>query len=153
MKSWGIFLAGFAAGLGTAVLIIMIWFAVRLYSRLGYFGRADSGRTGRNAAMTTTKPQGDPAVGALLASARATYKVPAMGAAIVGPNGVTRLAVDGVRKAGAPAEVTPGDFWHLGSDTKAMTAAMIAALVEQGKLSWDTRLGRIFPKLALPVAV
>jgi CubicO group peptidase (beta-lactamase class C family) len=44
--------------------------------------------------------------------------------------------------------VTGGDRWHIGSCTKAMTATLIAALVEDGTLSWDTTIGDAFPGLA-----
>jgi len=33
--------------------------------------------------------------------------------------------------------VEPEDIWHIGSDTKAMTATLVARLAEQGRLSWD----------------
>ena len=55
----------------------------------------------------------------------------------------------GVRKTGADAAATADDLWHLGSDTKAMTAVVIAKLVEQGKLTWDTTIEAVLPK---PVA-
>ncbi len=37
---------------------------------------------------------------------------------------------------------------HLGSDTKAMTAVLIGELVEQKRLSWQTMLAEVYPKLA-----
>jgi CubicO group peptidase (beta-lactamase class C family) len=54
----------------------------------------------------------------------------------------------GVRKYGTDTPVTINDQFHLGSDTKAMTATMLATLVEEGKLSWGTRLEQVFPDLA-----
>ena len=47
---------------------------------------------------------------------------------------------------GAP--VQPGDAWHIGSDGKAMTATLIARLVERGVLRWDEPLERMLPALA-----
>lgn len=38
----------------------------------------------------------------------------------------------------------PGDLWHLGSITKSMTATLVARLVEQGVVSWDTTIGEVF---------
>jgi len=38
------------------------------------------------------------------------------------------------------------DYWHLGSNTKALTGLIAARLVEQGRLSWDTRLLELFPE-------
>jgi CubicO group peptidase (beta-lactamase class C family) len=54
----------------------------------------------------------------------------------------------GVRKYGADSPVTVDDQFHLGSDTKAMTATLLAMLVEAGKLSWNTTLEQVFPDLA-----
>jgi CubicO group peptidase (beta-lactamase class C family) len=44
--------------------------------------------------------------------------------------------------------VTANDRFHLGSDTKAMTALLAAMFVEQGKLRWDATVAEIFPELA-----
>ena len=43
----------------------------------------------------------------------------------------------GLRVAGEETPIGSADLWHLGSNTKAMTAALWARLVEQGKLRWD----------------
>lgn len=53
-----------------------------------------------------------------------------------------------MRRLGSADPVRRGDGWRLGSDGKAMTATMIARLVEQGVLSWDTRLDQMLPDLA-----
>lgn len=43
----------------------------------------------------------------------------------------------GKRIAGEETPIGASDLWHLGSNTKAMTAALWARLVEQGKLVWN----------------
>ncbi len=96
--------------------------------------------------MTQTA-QGDPAVVKLLEPIRTAHHLPALGAALVTTDGLATSAVTGVRKAGGPA-VTIDDLWHLGSDTKAMTATVIASLVEKGTLSWTTTIGTAFPDQA-----
>lgn len=85
----------------------------------------------------------DTRVAAALDAVRVKHHLPALGGAIVTSKGVTALAVTGVRKAGTDAAATPDDLWHLGSDTKAMTAAWIARIVERGKLSWDSTIGDV----------
>lgn len=85
---------------------------------------------------------------AVLADVRAECKLPALGGAVVTSRGLLALATVGVRKAGTEVAVTDDDLWHLGSDTKAMTAALIGALVEKGRLRWETTVGEIFPDLA-----
>lgn len=47
----------------------------------------------------------------------------------------------GERAKGSGAPIEPGDLWHLGSNTKAMTAALIARLADQGRLSRDLTVG------------
>ena len=44
--------------------------------------------------------------------------------------------------------VTADDQFHIGSDTKAMTATLVALFVEKGDLGWDDTLGKAFPELA-----
>lgn len=90
----------------------------------------------------------DPAIAKALALIRTKHGLPAMAGAIVTGDGRVAVGVTGVRKAGNGIAVTVDDQWHLGSDTKAMTAVVIARLVEQGRLSWDTKLADVFPELA-----
>jgi len=54
----------------------------------------------------------------------------------------------GVRKAGTQVPVFLDDKWHLGSDTKAMTATLVACLVEKGKLQWNSKPSQIFTNLS-----
>ncbi len=74
-------------------------------------------------------------------------KAPGMIAAIISSEGVIAIASAGVRKAGTDIAFTSNDFVHLGSCTKAMTATMLATLVAEGKLSWDTKLIEAIPGL------
>jgi CubicO group peptidase (beta-lactamase class C family) len=53
----------------------------------------------------------------------------------------------GCRRADQPTPVTGEDLWHLGSNTKAMTAALYARLVEQGKAKWGATVPELFPDL------
>ena len=61
--------------------------------------------------------------------------------------------VSGLRIVNGTAQVTPADLWHLGSNTKAMTAALAGVLVQRGQISWDTTLANVLPNLpgVLPV--
>jgi CubicO group peptidase (beta-lactamase class C family) len=79
---------------------------------------------------------------------RAKYNLPALAAAVVTSKGLVTLEAVGVRKAGTEVAVTTDDQWHLGSDTKAMTAFIIGSLVEKGKLRWDETIEEVFPDQA-----
>ncbi|MCE9583557.1 MAG: beta-lactamase family protein [Planctomycetes bacterium] len=83
----------------------------------------------------------------LLEPIRAKHKLPALAAVVVTVEGVEESGAVGSRRAGKDEPVTKDDLWHLGSCGKAMTATMVARLVEQGKLKWTTTLGEVFPKL------
>jgi CubicO group peptidase (beta-lactamase class C family) len=47
----------------------------------------------------------------------------------------------GVRQSTEDVRVDLSDAWHLGSNTKAMTAVIAARLVERDLIDWDTTLG------------
>ena len=102
-----------------------------------------------HARASQTPMANDAKIAALLEPIRTKRHLPALGAAVVTTAGLQALAVTGVRKVQTDVAVTPDDLWHLGSDTKAMTAVVIAKLVEQGKLTWDTTIEAVVPK---PVA-
>ena len=91
---------------------------------------------------------GDRKVALLLKSIRQKYQVPAIAGAIVTSKGVVTVGVAGVRKRGTTIPVTLADRWHLGSETKAMTATLIATLVERRQLKWDTTIAEVFPELS-----
>ncbi len=82
-----------------------------------------------------------------LEAVRAANKVPALWGAIVLGDKVVAIAAVGVRKDGEATPVTLDDQVHIGSDTKAMTATIIALLVEQKKLRWDSTIVEVFPDL------
>ena len=61
------------------------------------------------------------------------------------------LDVAGRRKHGDPTAVESGDKWHLGSDTKAMTATLLGVLIQKGAaggLSWNSACADAFPEWA-----
>jgi CubicO group peptidase (beta-lactamase class C family) len=83
-----------------------------------------------------------------LTAARDKDQLPAV-AAIVQINGkIEAEAALGVRALGHPDPVTTNDCWHIGSDTKAFTATLIARLVDQGVMRFDDTLAGSFPALA-----
>lgn len=90
---------------------------------------------------------GDQAVIDALKPIQHKYHVPAIAGAIVTSKGIVSCGVVGVRKSGTGIPATLDDKWHLGSDTKAMTATLVGRLVEEGTLNWDTTVTDVFPDL------
>ncbi len=86
---------------------------------------------------------------AILEPIRQKHNLPALGAAIITPDGVESIGVVGLRRWGSTAPACVDDTFHLGSDTKAMTATVVAKLVELNKLSWNTTLGAVFNDLSI----
>ncbi len=83
----------------------------------------------------------------LLEPIRKKYDLPALAGAVILQGQTAALGVSGVRKIGSDVKVTSDDKFHIGSCTKAMTATIIAILVERGKLKWDTTLIEAFPDM------
>src|SRR5262249_8361147 len=84
----------------------------------------------------------------MLETTRSRIGVPALGAAIVTSKGLHAVSVVGVRKAGTKIKATEDDLWHLGSDSKAFTAMLLALLAEKGAIDLETPLEKAFPKMA-----
>ena len=74
---------------------------------------------------------------------------PGLIAAIVDRRGVRAIAAAGVRKAGHAQPLLTTDLVHIGSNTKAMTATMLAMLVHDGVFAsgWNTSIAEVFPEL------
>lgn len=83
----------------------------------------------------------------MLEPVRAQYGLPALAAAVVIEGKVVAVGASGTRKAGAQIPVRRTDRFHLGSDTKAMTAFLAGMAVEDGKLRWTSILAEVFPEL------
>jgi CubicO group peptidase (beta-lactamase class C family) len=76
---------------------------------------------------------------------RAAEQLPALGMAVWRGDTLVAIGMTGTRKAGDPAHpATVDDLWHLGSDTKAMTATLIAIYVDRGVLHWDDTIATRF---------
>lgn len=74
-------------------------------------------------------------------------RVPALAAAEIRAGKLSRLAVAGLRRNDGQDPVQLGDRWLIGSNAKPITAALIARLVDQGRLAWDTPLAELLPEL------
>ena len=75
------------------------------------------------------------------------HRLVGIGAIVIRSNMTVGIAVAGVKRQGENIQLESTDMWHLGSNTKAITATMIARLVEDGKLSWKVTPLAIFPEL------
>ncbi|HEX5058375.1 MAG TPA: serine hydrolase domain-containing protein [Kofleriaceae bacterium] len=83
-----------------------------------------------------------------LEAIRSETKLPALAAAVWRNGKLVEIGAVGLRKVDDPtSKVTTKDYWHLGSNTKAMTATLIGIYVDRGALHWDDTLGKLFGKV------
>ena len=52
----------------------------------------------------------------------------------------------GLRAVGQTEKITRNDIWHWGSITKPMTAVLIGQLIDEGKISLQTKIKDLLPK-------
>jgi D-alanyl-D-alanine carboxypeptidase len=81
---------------------------------------------------------------AVLEPVRADGELPALAGAVWRGPALVALGATGVRKQGDETPATAADRWHLGSDTKAMTATLIGIHVDRGDMSFDDTIGELF---------
>ena len=74
---------------------------------------------------------------AYAARAMKTLDVPGIAVTIVKDGRVVLAKGYGVKKRGEPAPVDENTLFGIGSNTKAFTSAMLASLVDEGKIAWD----------------
>ena len=94
----------------------------------------------------------DAAGDAMLDAVFASTAPPALAAGIIGREGLGWSGVRGVRRSGETEAATLDERWHLGSNTKAMTAAVFARLVAQGRARRAMPLAEAFAGLTLDPA-
>ena len=119
----------------------------------GWLGSGAAGCRHASAALSPPEPTANlplnRAVARAIAAARqANRRFPGMVAGLVRRGGLVGIAADGVRRVGFPDRVEVSDRFHLGSNTKAMTATWVGMAIDAGKLGWDSTLAGVVPDLA-----
>jgi len=94
-------------------------------------------------APALTAAPGSADLTAALEPVRARFGLPAIAAAVARSGVTVAVGATGVRVHGTDIRVTLGDRFHLGSDTKAMTATLVGMAVDEGKLRWGATIGEV----------
>ena len=104
------------------------------------------------AALAAPAAAGDPLADfdAAVAKGLKAHGVPGVGIAVVKDGKVVLARGYGVKAAGKTDPVTEKTLFAIGSVSKSFTAASIALLVDEGKLTWDTRLYSQLKDFRLP---
>ncbi len=74
------------------------------------------------------------------------YQLPALAVNLFTSTEIVSQTAVGVRKWGDDTAVTINDYFHIGSCAKAMTTSVIASLVEENLLQWQTTVSQAFPE-------
>lgn len=93
--------------------------------------------------------QDDVAFDAYVQSAMRTWETPGVAVSLVRDGKMLSAKGYGVRTIGAPAPVDENTVFAVASLTKAFTAAALATLVDEKKLSWDDHVVDYLPDLTL----
>lgn len=86
---------------------------------------------------------------AYFARALRDWRVPGMAVAIVKDGQVVLARGYGVRDVARGGAVDEHTLFAIASNSKAFTAAALAMLVDEGKLTWDTRVADVLPGFSL----
>jgi CubicO group peptidase (beta-lactamase class C family) len=90
-----------------------------------------------------------PDIDAYAARVLKEFEVPGLSIAIVKDGKVVLAKGYGVRKLGEPKAVDEDTLFGIASNTKAFTAAALAMLVDEGKISWDDAVVKHLPGFQL----
>lgn len=74
------------------------------------------------------------------------YNIPEISYAVIDSKSILEISALGKHAIGLSDTATLNDRFHIGSNTKAMTAFIIAKYVEKGKLKWTTKFFDLFPE-------
>jgi len=84
----------------------------------------------------------------LLRRALQEHDIPGIGLVVFDSDRLVIQKAMGLCRLGEETPITLDSRFHIGSNTKAMTATVIASLVEDGKLSWEENAITVFPEFA-----
>ncbi len=88
-------------------------------------------------------------IDALVERTMETFNVPGMAVAVLKDGEVIHSKGYGVRSVEKGGEVDQNTLFGVASNTKAVTAAALAQLVDEGKMEWDTKVVDVIPHFKL----
>jgi len=78
-------------------------------------------------------------------SLRSHFHIPELSYAVVTADSILEIAALGHHAIHLSDSATLNDRFHLGSNTKALTAFLVARVVEKGRIKWSTQFFDLFP--------
>ncbi len=80
-------------------------------------------------------------------SIRLAYNIPEIGYAVVSSTKILELQLIGIKRINSTIQADINDRFRIGSNTKAITGFIAGLLVNQNKISWNTKFFDLFPEL------
>ena len=102
-----------------------------------------------SASETFASPLTKKEIDLLVANVMVKFDVPGISVGIVKGGEVIHLEGYGLRELGKKGKVNPDTIFKVASNTKAFTTAALSILVDEGKLSWDTKVAKVIPEFRL----
>jgi CubicO group peptidase (beta-lactamase class C family) len=121
--------------------VVVLWLVV--FALAAAACASDAGDESHGADASGIPSTGDQELARVAADAVAAHGIPAVAVARVGLDAEVRIGVAGTRDRGDDTPVTVDSRFHLGSDTKAMTAVLVAQLVESGDVHLDAHVSDV----------
>jgi CubicO group peptidase (beta-lactamase class C family) len=95
------------------------------------------------------QPLTSTAIDNLVAKSMKAFDVPGMAVAIVKDGKVIHSKGYGIRSLRGPAKVDEHTLFGIASNSKAFTSAALGILIDEGQLSWDTKVRDVIPEFKL----
>lgn len=91
----------------------------------------------------------NPQIDSLVEKTMQTFDVPGMAVAVLKDGKIYHKKAYGVRSIKTKAPVNENTLFGVASNTKAFTTAALGQLIDQGKLTWDTKVTDVIPEFQL----
>lgn len=91
----------------------------------------------------------EPAVDATIRRFMTAFDLPGVGVAIIRPRRPLFLAGYGVRTMGRPQRVDRDTLFGIASNSKSFTAAILAMMVDEGRIGWEDPVIKHLPEFAM----
>jgi CubicO group peptidase (beta-lactamase class C family) len=101
------------------------------------------------AANLLAQPLTSPDIDNLVTKSMKAFEVPGMAVAVIKDGKVIHSKGYGVRSLNLPAKVDENTLFGIASNSKAFTAAALGMLIDEKKLTWDTKVREIIPEFKL----
>jgi CubicO group peptidase (beta-lactamase class C family) len=95
------------------------------------------------------QPLSSVAIDNLVAKSMKAFDVPGIAVAVIKDGKVIHSKGYGVRSLNSPAKVDENTLFGIASNSKAFTVAALGMLIDEGKLTWDTKVREVIPEFKL----